>query len=162
MTTPTPLPADTFQTCLAHVLHLEGGWYPGTLAGDPNPTMHGVTQRVYDAYRDALTRERRTVRLIAPDEVSALYRQHYWTPMGCGSRSWPYALLVFDASVNHGLRRAHRLDAAALDDPVLFLALREAFYRQIATGTRAKFLKGWLNRITYLRHIVQGAQKGVP
>lgn len=152
--------SDNFPGALAHTLHLEGGWYPGTLAGDPNPTMYGVTQKTYNADRDHRGLLHRSVRLIGAEEVEALYRTRYWEPMGCQFRRWPYALLAFDSAVNHGLRRAHRLDAAALDDPITFLALREAFYRQIAVGTKAKFLRGWLNRITYLRRVVQASPGG--
>lgn len=106
--------AELFETCLAHVLALEGGYSDDPF--DPGgPTNFGVTLKVYAATRgvtlDAANTARMTaeLRAIAPETVSAIYRQRYWHPCGAAAMSAPVSLMHFDASVNHGVAGAARL-----------------------------------------------------
>src|SRR5690242_14307791 len=50
-------------------------------------------------------------------EAQAIYRRDYWDKAGCGKLPAALALLVFDAAVNSGVRRAVRWLQAALKVP---------------------------------------------
>jgi lysozyme family protein len=97
-----------FQKGLGIVLTLEGGYYDGSGAHDPNPTNFGVTQKTFDAYRRALrpSQPKLAVKKITRDEVESIYRILYWTKGKCdklAERSDMVATIHFDACVNHGV-----------------------------------------------------------
>jgi lysozyme family protein len=97
-----------FAKGLGIVLTLEGGYYDGSGAHDPNPTNYGVTQKTYDAYRRALrpSQPKLPVKKISRDEVESIYRILYWTKGQCdrlAERSEMVAVIHFDACVNHGV-----------------------------------------------------------
>jgi lysozyme family protein len=100
--------STSFDYAMKFVLKVEGGFYDGTGAHDPNPTNYGVTQRTYDSYRRALKPSvpKRSVKLISADEVWSIYRILYWTKGHCdrlATRSEVLATIHFDACVNHGV-----------------------------------------------------------
>jgi len=97
--------ADNFEEALAHTLVQEGGWYPGDEERDTNPTMRGVTQKVYNCYRDELGRPHRSVQHISADELRAIYRE-YWEDSGAYRLRRLTAMAVFDMAVNAGASRA--------------------------------------------------------
>ena len=169
-----------FDTALKFVLAREGG-----KVDDPHDrggrTNQGVTQKVYDAYREAHDLPPGDVWDILPAEVAAIYRAGYWDAVRgddlCAA-SPEIALAVFDCAVNSGPGRAIRhlqtalgvtadggfgpktLEAlhlaAAQGYPRILsrmLAARDVFYRRIVTGdpSQARFLKGWLARVNHLR-----------
>lgn len=168
-----------FTDALRFVLAREGGY-----VNDPDdpggPTNHGVTQKVYDAYRKDHGLPLRTVRDIAPDEVAHLYDSRYWDPV-LGDEllalDGNVALQVFDMAVNAGVGRATKLLQRALhveEDGVLgpatmralrgadlvvlrdsYWAEREIFYRSLAAQkpVLGKFLKGWLKRAQMARTV---------
>ena len=162
-----------FAECLPLILRYEGGY-----VNDPNDhggaTNYGVTQRVYDAWRESVGRPPQSVRSIMSDEVSAIYERDYWTVAGCPSLPMPLDLAVFDAAVNSGPRRAVVWLQRALgvtDDGILgprtlaavgatdasalagrMIDARETSLRKFAAAPgQAKFLKGWLRRTSDLR-----------
>jgi lysozyme family protein len=169
--------ADRFATCLAFVLAREGGF-----SNNPNDsggaTMKGVTQRVYDAYRQRKGLALRTVALIEDAELQDIYRTGYWTPTCCDQLPAGVDLCVFDLAVNAGDDRSERIlqqalgvtvdgqvgpktiAAARAADPRALanrlLDLRATFYRQlcIAEPKDAVFLDGWLNRVALLRKLI--------
>lgn len=156
-----------FSRCLAEVLRHEGGWanHPKDPGG---ATMKGVTQRVYDAYRDQHGKKRQTVRLIEMMELSDLYRIGYWLAASCDKLPSGVDLMVFDLAVNSGASRAKTfLQAAvgvdtdgaigpktlaavkALPPTEIVLRLRnrrDRFYRSLPTFST--FGKGWLRRLS--------------
>jgi lysozyme family protein len=110
-----------FDEAMRFVLKAEGGWYDGTGPHDKNPTNYGITQRTYDLYRKTMkpALAKRSVRLIAADEVWAIYRILYWTKGKCdklAERSEMLATIHFDACVNHGVASPNSdLSAGAIE-----------------------------------------------
>lgn len=105
--------SDSYQDCLDFTLGREGGWYDGSRADDPNPTMYGIIQKNYDTYRDGKTEPRQSVQLVSQDEVRDFYKWYY-TRSGaylCGPLA---AMTVFDAAVNCGEVTAAKLLQRAL------------------------------------------------
>jgi lysozyme family protein len=74
--------SNNFERCLAITLKWEGGYsnHPDDPGG---PTMRGIIQREYDAWRKKHDMRLRPVRQIDEDEVQAIYRNEYWDAMGC-------------------------------------------------------------------------------
>ncbi|WP_176085864.1 glycoside hydrolase family 108 protein [Martelella sp. HB161492] len=96
---------DAFETCLQATLQEEGGY-----SNDPQDpggaTMHGVTQQTYDRFRHDQNLPVQAVKDISDDEVSAIYHQYYWVPIGGDQLPKGVDLAVFDAAVNSGPNRA--------------------------------------------------------
>ncbi len=65
--------AANYAAALKRVLASEGGYsnHPEDPGG---PTMKGVTQKVYDAYRERAGKARQSVRNISAAELQAIYR----------------------------------------------------------------------------------------
>lgn len=66
----------SFAEAMAFTLQHERGWWPGG-PSDPNPTLDGVTQRVYTAYRTAQGMPDQSVRSMTDVEREDIYRA-YW------------------------------------------------------------------------------------
>lgn len=157
---------ENYARCLANTLVYEGGWsnHPQDPGG---PTMRGVIQVRYDEFRRKWKKPLRSVRLIEEDELQAIYRDGYATPVSFDQWSKGPDQLVFDIGVNSGVGRPGPLirDVLQIDTTNLAVqaervrrmnhqqriafckalcARRERFYRGIRTfGT---FGKGWLRR----------------
>lgn len=143
-------------------------------------TMCGVTQAVYDDYRDSLGLPEQSVALISMDEVQNIMRTLYWTPASCDKLPDKLGIAHFDWAYNHGVHGANvtlqetlgfkntALDGVvgpitlhavlAVEPSILlqkYLDARRAWYR--ADTAQAKYLTGWLNRVdalqTYLASI---------
>lgn len=96
--------AATYTTAVIQTREHEGGWYDGSQPHDPNPTMYGVIQRTYDAYRKKRGLPFRSVRLIEQHELEAIYRG-YWDDASLETvvRIAPLtAITMFDHSINGG------------------------------------------------------------
>lgn len=97
--------ADNFSRALSLVLLNEGGWSDHPM--DPGgATMKGVTQRVYDAYRDAIDQPRRTVKMISEGELRAIYKAQYWDAIKGDMLPAGLDYCLFDYAVNSGPVRA--------------------------------------------------------
>src|SRR4051812_35082264 len=105
-----------FDACLAFVLEREGGY-----VDDPQDhggaTNRGITQRVYDQFRDLHTMARQPVRNITPDEVRLVYRVLYWQSVCADDLPPPLDFVMFDSAVQHGASGATRLLQRALQIP---------------------------------------------
>jgi lysozyme family protein len=99
------LAKENFSSALAHVLAHEGGYvnHPKDPGGATNM---GVTQRVYDAYRDRRDQPRRSVRGITAAEVAEIYERQYWDAIRGDDLPSGLDYAVFDYAVNSGPRRA--------------------------------------------------------
>lgn len=154
-----------FEAALCETLKWEGGW-----SNDPHdpggPTMCGVIQRVYDAWRDSRGLPRQSVRSIENAEIKAIYQQNYWRLVRGDDLPPGIALAVFDYGVNSGPSRAVKALQRELDvtpdghigamtlaavkraDPVdlieRLMAERREFLRRLPHFWR--FGKGWLRR----------------
>lgn len=108
------------------------------------------------------------------------YFERYWVPGGCHLLPPRLGILHFDSCVNHGVNRAGKFlqevlgvpqdgqvgagTAAAaskmneFDSCRLLCDRREKFYRAIVANdpSQAKFIKGWMNRISDIRDFVRG------
>ena len=99
--------ANGFEPALAFVLRWEGGLVDNP--ADPGGrTNKGITQKVYDAWRQQQGEPPRDVQQIEDSEVSTIYQAQYWTPASCESLAAPLALAEFDTAVNMGVGRAIR------------------------------------------------------
>lgn len=169
-----------FSDLLHHTLKREGGYSNDPL--DPGgATNFGITQKVYDAWREDHHLVPRTVRQITPDEVVSIYEERYWEAVRGDElmrEDANCALQVFDMAVNAGVGRAIKLfqralhqtedgelgfntmsayraaDKATLRDA--YAAERARFYRSLVAQKPAlgKFLAGWLKRVEIIRKAV--------
>lgn len=95
----------TFKPSLTLTLAHEGGYvnHPKDPGG---PTMKGVTQRVYDAYRRNKKQDVRSVKHISETELQDIYRVGYWNKAGCDRLPAGLDYAAFDYAVNSGVSRA--------------------------------------------------------
>lgn len=166
-----------FDDCLQTTFTLEGGY--ANVSGDHGKaTEYGVTQITYDRWRKAQELSLQDVKHITYAEAASVFHEYYWLPVKAESLPIPVDLVVFDTAVNSGVMRAVKMlqtiarvpadgingpktlsAIAAIDSKMLahtYLDARKTLYQQIVANdaTQAKFLKGWLNRIVFLRNIV--------
>ena len=171
-------PVDRFLPCLKIVLHHEGGWadHPKDPGG---ATMRGVTLATYQKFlgRKATKDE---LRRISDGELEAIYRSYYWEPAACSRLPGGVDLVVFDMSVNAGVKRAVRIlqesvaspadgivgpqtvAAVAKQDPLFLIRQysdgRRAFYQGL--GAYVTFGRGWLRRVDEVEaEAIKGAKK---
>lgn len=135
----------------------EGGYNPN------DPSMHGVTQTSYDAWRRSVGMPVRDVRLIESAEAYAIYHDNYWTLGGAASiadsGNLPLSLVHFDAGVNQGLSAAQGMLTASSGNVDDYLAQREERYRALAASDPARHaadLSGWLQRLDDVRAAITG------
>jgi lysozyme family protein len=169
-----------FADSLPVVLKFEGGY--SNHKDDPGgATMKGVTQETYDTFRKRKAQPTQSVRNILFSEVEEIYRQ-FWISGKCDefSDSHPLTALVhFDFTINAGFKQSAKtlqrtLSVKPIDGiigsvtlgvllkqkdsqlAVRYLDFRENFYKDLTIKKPALkvFLKGWLNRTSHLRRIV--------
>jgi lysozyme family protein len=157
--------ADRFAACLAETLRWEGGY-----SNDPHdkggPTMRGVTQRVYDGWRDGHGVPRRPVSEIELPEWEAIYRRNYWDAARAGDMPAGVDLCAWDMAVNAGpvqaIRSLQRVLGVTVDGHIgaatmgalqrretvdlirAYVEERRRYHRSLPTFWR--FGKGWLRR----------------
>lgn len=90
-----------FHVCLAETLKWEGG-YSNDPVDPGGPTMCGIIQRVYDAWRDRHHAPRRSVREIERAEIESIYHANYWQLVRGDELPRGIDLAVFDFGVNSG------------------------------------------------------------
>lgn len=160
-----------FAACVADVLRHEGGYvdHPADPGGCTN---HGITRATLAAWR----RKPVTCAAVAAldgAEARAIYRAHYWNAVRGDDLPSGLDLVVFDAAVNSGRRRAvswlqqavgaepdgaigpRTLAAvrAVNDRPALIrrlCALRLDFLRRLPTWP--DFGRGWQRRVDAVLH----------
>lgn len=167
-----------FEEALKTILAHEGGFvdHPDDRGG---ATKQGITQRVYDSFRMTAAKPTRSVRDIEGSEVAEIYRNQYWRAVRADELPGKIALVMFDAAVNHGPRKAIMLLQRALgvkDDGVFGPATMDALQHALGTLTESSiagmcvaeredlydaiiannpsqsvFARGWMNRIASLR-----------
>jgi lysozyme family protein len=95
-------------------------------ASDVNPTLNGVTQATYDAFRDAQEAPRQPVFAMVDAEQGAIYRDGYWLPSGAGKLAAmdkpKLALCHFVTAVNTGRRPAIKMLQRAVRNETLQVA----------------------------------------
>lgn len=94
-----------FEQSLAWVLQSEGGYVDDP--EDPGgATNKGVTQAVYDTWRQAHNLPTQNVRDISDGEVEAIYRNRYWDAVSGDNLPSGLDYATFDFAVNSGVKRA--------------------------------------------------------
>ena len=107
----------SFETALPLILQYEGGY-----VNDPDDpggaTNYGITQAVYDDFRDENEQPPLAVRHITMDEVRAIYERNYWrlcgSPALIAANRPKLATVAFDWAVNAGIERARWYVQAAI------------------------------------------------
>lgn len=176
--------ASSFATALSRVLSYEGGYsnHPDDPGG---PTMKGIIQREYDAYRARRRLPKQSVKLISDDELHEIYRTSYWDACRCDELPPGVDFVVFDGAVNSGVRQSGKwlqralgslykgeiegsigdqtieaagkvTDRAALIDDIC--DRRIAMLRGLKTFKT--FGKGWLSRVADVRTRGKALAKG--
>lgn len=145
----------------------EGTEYENVDGDRGGATKYGIDQR---SHPDV------DIRNLTEEKAKEIYRKDYWGKIKGGLLPEKVAMVVMDIAVNNGTGRASKwlqelvgvvvdgvigpktvnatneADSLVLTEKLL--DRREAFYRSIARGSQAKFLKGWLNRNNALRKLV--------
>jgi len=126
----------------------EGGYAADD--GNGAPVNLGVNQR---ANPDV------NVANLKPDQAKQLLRDRYWKASGADKLPAGMAEIQADTAVNMGVGAAERLLKASGGDPNRYLQLREERYRAIARNdpSKARYLRGWLDRNARLRDYVSGS-----
>ena len=152
---------SSFEKAIDRVLAHEGGYVndPRDNGGETNwgITRNTATAAGYKGSMRDMTRE----------QAKAIYRKQYWDAVKADQLPFVVAFQLFDAAVNHGVRRAIMLmqqsvgttqdgviggktiQAISSRDPqqlaLLFNAVRLEFYAGLADF--AHFGKGWTRRV---------------
>lgn len=173
--------AQNFAPALTRALVHEGGYanHPKDPGG---ATMRGVTQRVYDAYRERRGEPRRPVRQIEDAELKAIYRRQYWDVVKGDALPAGIDYAVFDGAVNSGPEQAVKwlqraLGSVKVDGVVgeatlaaveaypdhdrliaLMLGRRLAFLQALRTWP--DFGRGWSARVAQVGQIGQAWATG--
>jgi lysozyme family protein len=161
---------QNFAASLAAVLKEEGGYanHPKDPGGATN---FGITQRVYDAWRNNNGKPPRSVKMIEKAEVDTIYYQQYWVMVRGDQLPAGVDLAMFDYGVNSGPSRAIKelqrvlgvkvdgvpgnvtLSTVGAANPIKvvndLLDARMRFLKDLSTfGT---FGKGWVVRVSRVR-----------
>lgn len=158
--------SDKFLRAVDFVLRWEGGYDndPDDPGGETN---FGIDKRSHPEV---------DIKNLTRAGAIAIYHSDYWKRVRAEELPDKIAEVVMDIGVNNGTGRAIKwlqealivtvdgvigpktIEAARASVPHLIagslLQRRENFYRSIAKGRMAKFLKGWLNRNNDLRLLV--------
>lgn len=122
----------------------------GALHTDPNDpggaTKFGIAQKFHPKVDVA--------NLTLPAAM-VIYKSEYWDACKLDGVDFPIAMAMFDTAINCGVSKALKFRAQA-SDPTLYLQLRIAYYKWLATSNSMfqKELDGWLNRVNDLKKYI--------
>lgn len=145
-----------FFAALDWLWPIEGGWWDGKRKSDPNPTMYGITERVWKAACVKYGWAERPVQTITKAEATTIYWREYWLAGSCHLMRGAVQLIHFDACVNHGVPNARRLLLRANRDPASYIAARRKFYADIIRNNpdMKPNERGWEKRMRKLEKAV--------
>jgi len=156
---------NNYDDCLTRLLKDEGG-YTNDKSDSGGPTNFGITLSDYRKYINSRgTAE--DVRRMSVDQAKAIYRSKYWDALNCDNLPSGVDYTCFDYGVNSGLGRPRKAlqRFKSLSGSNLINAIndeRTAFLKAIGVGKNARFLKGWLNRVSRVRaHSLELARSNV-
>ncbi len=155
-----------FPDALKLVLELEGGKVDAE--GDHGGrTAYGITQNTYDLWNVTHGRPKQDVWGITAEEVDDIYYRRFWLIAECDKLPGRLAVAHFVACVHCGVAPANDFLedsswAESAEDCRIFayLSLYRAFLQRIVIKKpgQAKFLKGWMNRVSKTLAFVKRAQ----
>lgn len=164
-------PDEDFQAAVQWLLAIEGG-YANDPADPGGETKFGISKRSYPDL---------DIGRLTEDQAWAIYYNDYWVRAGCDHLRAPIAWALFDAAVQHGVKRAvtmlqieagglridgingpktqakinERWGENATSGQLLakYLTHRARLYHDLVTANseRARFLNGWLKRLFLLQ-----------
>lgn len=165
------MPLNQFQKSLQKVLVHEGGYvnHPKDPGGATN---QGVTQKVYDDYRESKGLKSRSVKNLEQLELEEIYRVRYWNAIKGDSLPAGVSYVVFDGAVNSGvaqstkwLQRALGVNPDGVIGPATLNAVKDwknydnlidkicdrrlAFLKALKTWST--FGRGWQARVEQVR-----------
>jgi lysozyme family protein len=146
-------------------------------------TRYGVTQNIYNTYRDKHDLARQSVELISMDEVTDVYKIYFWDQSGCDKlieiNYGKLAFVHFNVAINRNPVLAVRMLQSLLglvnitgyfgpisqeatknksEDGLVqeyLEALRQHYLDEVKKDpTQQEFLHGWLNRITNIQAVL--------
>lgn len=162
-----------FEKSLQKVLIHEGGDKYTNHPKDPGKgTKYGITQAVYDDYRNGKGLKQRSVKNIEESEMTEIYRVRYWLAAKCDSLPAGVSYVVFDGAVNSGvaqstkwLQRALGVNPDGVIGPATLNAVKDwknydnlidkicdrrlAFLKALKTWST--FGRGWQARVEQVR-----------
>lgn len=164
--------ASNFLPLAEQILGIEGGVSDRPLKDDPGGlTNKGVTQGVYDRWRSLKGLPPKSVVGITKQEVVAIARANYWTPIQGDKLPSGVDFAVFDFAFNSGAAQAAKelqrvlgvsadgvvglatLEALATAEPVTVINgvcdHRLAFMRKLKNWRANK--NGWTSRVAHVR-----------
>lgn len=146
---------QNFTDCLNRVLKDEGG-YSNDPSDSGGATNYGITIADYRLYINKQGTPN-DVRNMSVDEAKAIYKSKYWNALSCDSLDSGVDYTCFDYGVNSGLGRPRKAlqRFKSLKGTELIDAInneRTGFLRAISGGKNAKFLNGWLARVSRVRN----------
>lgn len=165
---------SNFDAALARVLVSEGG-YVNNPKDPGGATNKGITQRVYNLYRNRLNLSGQSVQSITDAEVRQIYKEQYWDVAKCDSLPVGISYCVFDGDVNSGvsqstkwLQRACGITVDGTIGPNTITAANEAEpdalidaicdrrlnYLKALSGWKY-FGKGWTSRVEHVRAVAK-------
>jgi lysozyme family protein len=166
---------ENFEKCLEAMLVHEGGFVSNP--HDPGgATCNGVTQAVYDSWREENSLPQQSVRLISHDEVEKIYKQKYWNAVKGDALPSGVDYCVFDFGFNSGPKRAIRYLQNAVGvaadgelGPVSLVTINVADAKMLVRTIcfkRLNFLKqlktwkyfgrGWTKRVNDVQEMAEG------
>ena len=144
-----------FQKAIKHLFILEGG-YSNNKYDKGGETNYGITQKTYSSYLKKQNLQNKTVKTITKEEATKIYYEEYWLLAGVNKiNDFKLAYLLFDSSVNHGVGAAKKMYKNSQANFDKFINLRREKYLSIVKNNPSQkiFLKGWLNRLTYIHNL---------
>lgn len=168
-------PTPAFTHAVAFVLSKEGGYVndPTDKGGETkygiSDTRDGVADGKTDVNGDGKPDTR--IKDLTLEQASQIYFNDYWYPAYCPEWQDGISLLVFDAAVQHGVKKAISLlqsAAGVTADGIVgtktkaavlnadqewllarFLVYRSRYYADIikSNPSQGKYLNGWFNRL---------------
>jgi lysozyme family protein len=144
-----------FNDCLTRLLKDEGG-YSNDPSDSGGATNFGITIADYRKYINS-SGTALDVRRMTVDEAKSIYKTKYWDALGCDQLPSGVDYTAFDYGVNSGLGRPRKAlqKFKSLTGTKLIDAINDeriAFLQSISAGKNAKFLKGWLARVSRVRN----------
>lgn len=149
----------TFDDYFEWLMRWEGESFEDDPDDPGGATKFGIDQRSHPSV---------DIRDLTREEAKAIYRRDYWDAVKADELPPGMRLVVVDIGVNNGKGRAAKwlqqavgVDADGRIGPKTLAAAQRAnkhqitntllerranFYRDIARGRQAKYLRGWLNR----------------
>ncbi len=160
--------SQIFDYAFNHLMEAEGG-YVNDKYDRGGRTKYGISQKSYPELN---------IRKLTLKDAKAIYLRDYWKKAGCDKLPPRLALAVFDAAVNHGVKKSVvflqqtiGVRADGVNGPVTqkaarkrdkkrtlidLLTRRAEFYHYIvlSNSTQARFIKGWFKRLFKLQRFI--------